>query len=61
METLKSYNPASGEYIGEVRKTKLSEIESIVQKSQEAQINWADLTIDDRIKIIDKASKSNKK
>lgn len=32
METLKSYNPASGEYIGEVRKTKLSEIESIVQK-----------------------------
>lgn len=57
METLKSYNPASGEYIGEVRKTKLSEIESIVQKSQEAQINWADLTIDDRIKIIDKASK----
>ena len=57
METLKSYNPACGEYIGEVRKTELSEIESIVRKSQEAQIHWADLTIDDRIKIIDKASK----
>jgi acyl-CoA reductase-like NAD-dependent aldehyde dehydrogenase len=52
---LESFNPNSGQKIGEVEKTNPSQVEEIAQKAKEAQSIWAKLKIDDRIKILKNA------
>jgi len=56
MEKLVSYNPATGEVVGDVAITAIDEIELIVEKAKLAQKEWGKLTIDQRTKYLGKAA-----
>lgn len=45
MEKLISHNPTTGDIIGEIEKTPLNNISTIVKNSKEAQEKWANLFI----------------
>jgi succinate-semialdehyde dehydrogenase/glutarate-semialdehyde dehydrogenase len=49
---LKSYNPADGTLIGEVPVTPISELPAIVERAKRAQIKWATLDVDERIRVL---------
>lgn len=49
---LKSFNPATGELVGEVPTTPSSSIPELVARSKAAQKAWAKLSVDERIKIL---------
>ncbi len=55
---LKSYNPADGSLLGEVRVTPVEEIAEIVERSAAAQKKWAALSIGERIEILERAGKA---
>lgn len=57
-EILKSYNPADGSLLGEVKVTPIEEIGKIVSKSAVAQKKWAAFGIDRRIDILEKAGQA---
>ena len=57
-KTIKSYNPATGEVVGEVHITPVELIPEIVHKSHDAQSNWKKLTVDDRIDYLDRATQN---
>lgn len=54
-EVLKSYNPADGSPVGEVKITSEEELKAIVKRSAAAQKKWAAFSIDERISILQKA------
>jgi acyl-CoA reductase-like NAD-dependent aldehyde dehydrogenase len=56
MEILKSYNPANGEVVGEVRVTPTSEIPALVTRARAAQKGWDALGLEERAEVIRKAS-----
>ena len=47
--TIKSYNPANNELLGQVKSTSIDEIKEIVNNSRLAFENWGYLTLNDRI------------
>ncbi len=51
-DTLKSYNPATGELVGEVPATPIGEIDQIVDRARAAQPAWRALGADQRAAII---------
>ena len=55
MTKLLSYNPATGELIGEVPVTTEDEISAIVSRAHKAQKAWAALDVDSRIEILKQA------
>lgn len=57
-ELLKSYNPADGSLVGEVEITPIENIAEIVDRSKAAQKKWAELSIDERIEILQRAGQS---
>ncbi len=57
-EFLKSYDPSNGDFIGEVMKTSEEELKRIVKRSAAAQKEWAALSIDERISILQKAGRT---
>ena len=52
METLKSYNPATGEILGEVEITPAVEVPNIVARAKAAQPAWGDLGLEGRAELI---------
>ena len=52
METLKSYNPATGEVLGEVEITPAGEVPNIVARAKAAQPAWSDLGLEGRAELI---------
>ena len=57
-KTIKSYNPATGEAVGEVQTTPLEHIPEIVNESHDAQLKWKKLTVDERIDYLDRATQN---
>ena len=53
---LTSFNPATGEPVGSVPVTPVSEIDSIVAKARTAQSGWAAMSLDERVAILRKAT-----
>lgn len=56
--SLKSYNPADGTLLGEVPVTPVEQIDAIVARSREAQKEWAVLSIDERIAVLEQAGRA---
>ncbi len=56
MECLKSYNPATGEEVGEVPVTPVAEIPAIVARARAAQSAWAALGLEGRAELLAKAA-----
>jgi acyl-CoA reductase-like NAD-dependent aldehyde dehydrogenase len=56
METLKSYNPATGELVGEVPITPASEVPAIVARARAAQPAWEALGLEGRAEILRKTT-----
>lgn len=54
-ELLRSFDPATGDLLGEVRITPTDEINKIVERSAAAQKKWAALSIDERIDLLQRA------
>lgn len=54
-ELLRSFDPATGDLLGEVRITPTDEINKMVERSAAAQKKWAALSINERIDILQKA------
>ena len=52
METLKSYNPATGEILGQVEITPAVEVPNIVARAKAAQPAWGDLGLEGRAELI---------
>jgi succinate-semialdehyde dehydrogenase/glutarate-semialdehyde dehydrogenase len=52
METLKSYNPATAEVVGEVPVTPASEIPAVVARARAAQPAWEALGLEGRIELL---------
>ena len=52
METLKSYNPATREILGEVEITPAVEVPNIVARAKAAQPAWGDLGLEGRAELI---------
>ena len=52
METLKSYNPATGEILGEVEITPAVVVPNMVTKARAAQLAWGDLGLEGRAELI---------
>lgn len=57
MSTLKSYNPATGELLGDVPVATEEQINEAVARAHEAQKKWGALSVDERIDILTKAGK----
>ena len=58
METLKSYNPATGAVVGEVPVTPPDDIPEVVNRSRAAQPAWAALGHDGRARLLGEAAES---
>jgi succinate-semialdehyde dehydrogenase/glutarate-semialdehyde dehydrogenase len=56
METLKSYNPATAEVVGEVPVTPASEIPAVVARARAAQPAWEALGLEGRIELLRKTA-----
>jgi len=56
METLKSYNPATAEVVGEVPVTPASEIPAVVARARAAQTAWEALGLEGRIELLRKTA-----
>ncbi|HUF74991.1 MAG TPA: aldehyde dehydrogenase family protein, partial [Longimicrobiales bacterium] len=54
MESLKSYNPATGEVVGEVPLTPVGEIPTVVARARSAQPGWDALGLKGRADILKK-------
>ncbi|HCK33960.1 MAG TPA: aldehyde dehydrogenase, partial [Gemmatimonadetes bacterium] len=52
METLKSYNPATEEILGEVEITPAEEVPNIVARAKAAQLAWGDLGLEGRAELL---------
>jgi acyl-CoA reductase-like NAD-dependent aldehyde dehydrogenase len=52
MSTLQSFNPATGELVGEVEITPADRIREIVAAARRAQEEWFDLGIDERVRML---------
>ena len=52
METLKSYNPATGEILDEVEITPTEEVPNIVARAKSVQPAWGDLGLEGRAELI---------
>lgn len=57
METIKSYNPATGEVEGEVAVTPINQITEVVKNAHIAQKQWKNLSVDERINYLEKATR----
>lgn len=51
-QTITSYNPATGEPLGEVPIHSKQEVDDAIEKAQEAQSSWAEQPIEDRTQLI---------
>lgn len=58
MSSLKSFNPATGELVGEVPVTATSEIPAIVQRARDAQPAWAALGLSGRGELLAQGCKT---
>ncbi len=58
METLKSYNPATGAIVGEVPVTQPEDISAVVDRSRAAQPAWAALGHEGRARLLTEAAES---
>jgi len=58
METLKSYNPATGAAVGEVPVTQPEDISAVVDRSRAAQPAWAALGHEGRARLLTEAAES---
>ena len=58
METLKSYNPATGALVGEVPVTQPEDISAVVHRSRVAQPAWAALGHEGRARLLTEAAES---
>ncbi len=58
METIKSYNPATGDVVGEVTVTPIENIDIIVANAHTAQKQWAKLTPQERVDYVTRASQN---
>jgi acyl-CoA reductase-like NAD-dependent aldehyde dehydrogenase len=58
METLKSYNPATGALVGEVPVTQPEDISAVVDRSRAAQPAWAALGHEGRARLLTEAAES---
>ena len=58
METLKSYNPATGALVGEVPVTQPEDISAVVDRSRVAQPAWAALGHEGRARLLTEAAES---
>ena len=58
METLKSYNPATGAVVGEVPVTQPEDISAVVDRSRAAQPAWAALGHEGRARLLTEAAES---
>jgi acyl-CoA reductase-like NAD-dependent aldehyde dehydrogenase len=56
METIQSYNPATGQLEGEVPVTPIAQIKTIVSNAHSAQKQWKNLSVDERIAYLEKAT-----
>ena len=56
METLKSYNPATGEVVGEVPVTPASDIPAVVARARAAQPAWEELGLEGRVDLLRKTA-----
>ena len=56
METLKSYNPANGELLGEVAVTRPDKIPAVVDRARATQPAWEALSHDERARLLAKAA-----
>jgi len=56
METLRSFDPATGELVGEVPVTPAGEIQAAVDRARAAQPAWAALGLDGRAEILARAA-----
>lgn len=54
---LKSYSPNTNEFLGEVARTQLSQIPTIVERAKISQINWRDVGISHRINLMKKVKR----
>ncbi len=52
MSTIASIDPATGHSVGEVVTTPVGEIPGIIARSRAAQERWADLSIDERVRVL---------
>ena len=59
--TIKSYDPATGEVVGEVQITSIELIPEIVRKAHNAQSKWKKLTVEERIDYLDRATQNASK
>ena len=50
-----SYDPSTGEILGEVKRATVAEIEEVVGNAQEAATNWRKYSLEDRLSCIEKA------
>ena len=57
METIKSYNPATGVLEGAVDITPVEQLPEIVKAAHAAQKSWRSITVDERISYLDKAAR----
>jgi acyl-CoA reductase-like NAD-dependent aldehyde dehydrogenase len=57
MKKIKSYNPADGEFLGEVEVLAEEERKKLVKKAKEAQSIWEAMGIDKRIQLLQGAAK----
>ncbi len=55
METLKSYNPATGEVVGEVPVTPASDIPAVVARARATQSAWEALGLEERAELLRKS------
>ena len=53
MTTMKIFNPASGEFVGDVAETKLSQVDTFYQNAREAFQEWCGLSIKERVRYIE--------
>ena len=54
--TIKSYNPADGTLVGEVKTTAIHDIPTIVKKAHFAQSEWKKRSVDERIDLLTNAT-----
>lgn len=61
MDILKSYNPATGQLLGDVPVATETDINNAVIRAKEAQKQWGRLDVDERITILEKAANELRK
>ena len=56
--TIKSYNPANGELVGEVTITSVEDVPKVVIDARNAQVDWQKKSVSERIHLLTKATEN---